>query len=398
MKTLIQNARVICSGQAVPTLQNVLVENGKIIEISQNRSLFAAFDGIVIDAKGLYLSAGFIDTHTHGAGNHDFMDGSPEAVAEACRTHLRYGTTSILPTTLSSRMDELYDNLGNIEQAAKIRDRMPNILGIHLEGPYFSPAQSGAQDPRYLKPPDPAEYLRILDEHPSIVKWTVAPELPGALEMGRALRERGVVASIGHTDADDETVVQAIQNGYRMVTHLFNAMSRLTRKNALMTLGVAESGLLHRELTVEVIADGKHLPPALLRLIYQAKGPDRICLVTDSMRAAGVQTTESIIGSLANGQRVEVEDGVAYMPGRKSFGGSVCTADRLVRTMVQQAGVPLSEAVEMLTLTPARTLGIDRRKGSVENGKDADLILFDEGINIQMVMVMGNIWLNQLAP
>lgn len=395
MRTLIQNARLLLPGEAVPKNGSILIENDKIVQILPDKLSFPDFGDKLIDAGGLYLSPGFIDTHTHGAGNADFMDGSVEAVCQACRTHMRYGTTSIVPTTLSSRTDELYANLGNIERAAEIRENMPNILGIHLEGPYFSPAQNGAQDPRYLKPALAEEYLDLLEKFPSIVKWTIAPEVDGALEMGRRLSRRGIVASIGHSDGTDDDVVKAIQNGYSMVTHLFNATSRLTRKNALMYLGVAESGLLHDELTVEIIADGRHLPVPLLRLIYKTKGKARICLVTDSMRAAGVDTRESIIGSLSNGQRVEIEDCVAYMPGRQSFGGSVCTADRLIRTMTHSAGIALTDAVEMLTLTPAKTLNLARCKGSIELGKDADLVLFDEDIKIKMVMVMGKIWVDQ---
>lgn len=395
MLTLIRNANMVLPGQSVPKLGSVLLENDKIKQIFVQNLPFTNFNGTIIEAKGLYLAPGFIDTHTHGAGNHDFMDGTVDAVLAACRTHMQHGTTSIVPTTLSSRVDELYDNLGNIEKAAGISDHMPNILGIHLEGPYFASAQNGAQDPRYLKPARAEEYLDILERFPMICKWTIAPEVEGALEMGSLLRSRGVVASIGHSDGTDEDVEKAICHGYTMVTHLFNAMSRLTRKNALMRLGIAESGLLYDELTVEVIADGRHLPPALLRLIYKTKGKERICLVTDSMRAAGVDTHESIIGSLANGQRVEVEDGVAYMPGRKSFGGSVCTADRLVRTMVREAGVPLNDAVEMLTKTPAKTLGWSKHKGSLAVGMDADLVLFDEDIQIKLVMVMGKIWVDR---
>jgi len=174
-------------------------------------------------------------------------------------------------------------------------------------------------------------------------------------------------------------------------------MSRITRKNALIHLGVSESGLLLDDLTVEIIADGKHLPPSLLKLIYKTKGADRICLVTDSMRAAGTDVTDSIIGSSDTGQKVEIEDGVAYMPGRKSFGGSVSTTDRLIRTMTKLADVPLVEAVRMLTIVPARTLKVDKYKGSIMIGKDADIILFDDNINVKLVMVKGKIWKNEIV-
>lgn len=395
MRTIFMNAKVIMPHRIIAQ-GGVVVEDGKISEIFEGQTPEEQLGEKVVDVGGLYLSPGFIDIHTHGAGNADFMDGSVEAVCTACRTHLQFGTTALVPTTLSSRKDELYDNLKNIEEAAAITDHMPEILGIHIEGPYLNPAQNGAQDSKYLRNPDAEEYRDILKMFPSVIRWTVAPELPGALEMGRWMQANGIVASIGHSDAVYEEVVQACENGYTLLTHFFNGMSRLTRRNAIMYLGVAESGLLLDDLMVEIIADGKHLPPSLLKLIYKTKGADQICLVTDSMRAAGLDVTESIIGSLESGHRVEIEDGVAYMPGRNSFGGSVATADRLVRTMVRLADVPLHEAVKMLTLVPARILGVAGRKGSLMVGKDADIILFDDNINIKLVMVNGKVWVDQL--
>lgn len=396
MKTLFINARIITPHRILPLGWSLEVTDGKITMLTGEPVDAEHFPGEVIDAEGCYLSPGFIDMHTHGAGGHDFMDGTMEAILAACRTHMHYGTTSIVPTTLSSQWDELIQNLTLIDEAAKITDHMPNILGSHLEGPYFSPAQYGAQDMRYLKNPDPKEYLPILEQFPRILKWTLAPELEGAMEMGRILRERGVIASIGHSDATENVVENSIYNGYTMVTHLYNATSRLTRKNALMYLGVAESTLVYDELTAEIIADGCHLPPSLLKLIYKCKGPQRLCLVTDSMRAAGTECTESILGSLKNGQTVEIADGVAFMPGRRSFGGSIATADRLVRTMYRKVGVPLEQAVEMMTMTPARMLNVLDHKGVIEIGKDADLILFDEDVRIKMVMVGGNLWEDHL--
>lgn len=396
MKMLFINARIITPYRILPPGWFLEVTDGKITMLTDGPVDAEHFPGEVIDAEGCYLSPGFIDMHTHGAGGHDFMDGTLDATLAACRTHMHYGTTSIVPTTLSSQRDELVRNLTLIDEAAKITDHMPNILGSHLEGPYFSPAQYGAQDMRYLKNPDPKEYLPILEQFPRILKWTLAPELDGAMELGRILRERGVIASIGHSDATENVVENAIYNGYTMVTHLYNATSRLTRKNALMYLGVAESTLVYDELTAEIIADGCHLPPSLLKLIYKCKGPQRLCLVTDSMRAAGTECTESILGSLKDGQTVEIADGVAFMPGRRSFGGSIATADRLVRTMYRKVGIPLEQAVEMMTMTPARMLNVLDHKGVIEIGKDADLILFDEDVRIKMVMVGGNLWENHL--
>jgi len=320
-------------------------------------------------------------------------------VVNACRTHLCHGTTSIVPTTLASRIEDLLSVLAiiaTVREERSVTQDLPEILGIHVEGPYFPPEQKGAQDPRFLKDPDPDEYGRILDSCPSIVRWTVAPELPGALAMGRELARRGVVASIGHSNAVYEQVVEACSNGYSLVTHLYNGMSRLVRRSAIMYPGVVESALLLDELSVEVIADGMHLPRSLLELVFKVKGPDRICLVSDSMRAAGSDVAESVLGSLTNGTRVIVQDGVAWLPDRSFFAGSVATAERLVRTMRSVRGVSLPQAVRMMTLTPARIMGVHARKGSLEPGKDADIVLLDDDLSVRLVMVRGRIVVNAL--
>ena len=389
------NARLVLPGRVVTGA--LVTEGDTIRQVLEGDELPTVSGARQIDAKGLYLSAGFVDIHTHGGGGADFMDGTEEAVRTACATHLRHGTTSIVPTTLASTFDEVVVILDLIERimggtrAGASAEVMPDILGIHVEGPYFSLAQRGAQDPRFLKNPDPAEYTRILDAHPGIIRWTAAPELPGALEMGRELSRRGVIASIGHSDAVYEQVVDACRSGYSLVTHLYNGMSRLVRKNAVMHPGVAESALILDELDVEVIADGMHLPPSMLALVYKVKGPDHICLVTDSMRAAGQEVEQSILGSRANGRPVLVQDGVAWLPDKSFFAGSVATADRLVRTMTQAAGVALPEAVRMMTLTPARVMGVQEKKGSLEPGKDADIVLFDDAIGIRLVMARGRV-------
>lgn len=393
MRTVFKNAIIITPYRKVAG--SVVVEDGKITQVIAGDCVDIQAEDEVIDAQGKYLSPGFIELHTHGAGGHDFMDGSIDAIIQACQTHMRHGITALLPTTLSSKDEELFENLAMIDEAAKIKDGMPEILGSHLEGPYFSPEQNAAQDKRYIKGPTKEEYERIFENCPSIKIWSAAPELPGAQEMGRWMKSKGIIGSIGHSNAVYEDVELAVENGYSMITHFFNGMSRLTRKDAKMYLGVAESGLCFDDLTVEIIADGCHLPPNLLKLIYKVKGPDRICLVTDSMRAAGTDVSESTLGSLKNGQRVIIEGGVAYMPGKTSFGGSVATADRLIRTMYHKVDVPLTDAVKMMTVTPARILGVDDRIGSIAPGMDADILLFDDDISISLVMIKGKVWMNQ---
>ena len=394
MRTVFKNAVILTPFRKIEG--SVVVEDSTIKEVVFGKSEAGICPGdTVIDVQGRYLSPGFIELHTHGAGGYDFMDGSVDAIVNACRTHLSHGTTALLPTTLSSQDEELFENLANIDRVAQIKENMPEILGSHLEGPYFSPEQNAAQDKRYIKAPTREEYERIYANCPSIKIWSVAPELPGAQEMGRWMKSNGIIGSIGHSNAVYEDVELAVENGYSMITHYFNGMSRLTRRDAKMYLGVAESGFCFDDLTVEIIADGCHLPPSLLKLIYKVKGADRICLVTDSMRAAGTDVSESILGSLKNGQRVIIEDGVAYMPGKTSFGGSIATADRLVRTMYHKADVPLADAVKMMTVTPARVLGVDHRLGSIAPGMDADILLFDDDISISLIMIKGKVWMKK---
>ena len=323
------------------------------------------------------------------------MDGTVEAMVEGCKAHMLHGTTSIVPTTLTSTMEELYNTFDNLRKARETMGQGPNILGIHLEGPYFSMEQKGAQDPKYIKKPDKEEYQKILNCTKDIIRWTVAPELNGALEMGDELSRRGILPCIGHSDAVYEQIVEAYEHGYTHITHLYSGMSMVRRINAYRYAGVVESAYLIDGMTVEIIADGKHLPESLLKLIYKIKGADGICLVTDSMRAAGMPEGETILGSLKNGQKVIVEDGVAKLMDRTAFAGSVATADRLVRTMVKSVGVPLMEVVQMMTHTPARVIGIEKDKGSLSSGKDADIIVFDQNIHVSLVMVKGVVCLNR---
>jgi N-acetylglucosamine-6-phosphate deacetylase len=400
MRTVLFNARVLTPFQDLP-LGGVVVEGARIAEVFRGEPGAGRPGERRLDLGGRILAPGFVETHSHGAGGHDFMDGTPEAVREACRMHLRHGVTALYPTTLTCPLPELeqaLERIGRVRGEPGQREGLPAIPGVHLEGPYLSPKQSGAQDPRHLRLPERREYLGLLERFDFIRRWTAAPELPGGLELGRELAARGIVASIGHSDAGYEQVLAAFRGGYSLVTHLFNGMSRLVRENAWMRLGVAESALAIDGLAVELIADGRHLPGPLLRLIHKAKGPEGICLTTDSMRAAGLELKESILGGLRDGRRVPIEDGVAFMPDRQSFAGSVATADRLVATMVREAGVPLAEAVRMLTHTPARVMGIADRKGSLEPGRDADLVVFDQEFRVGLVMVEGEIRLGPPAP
>ncbi len=368
----------------------LVVEKGVITAVLENGS--ETPDLPEIDAQGKYVSPGFIELHVHGGGGHDFMDGSVEAFLEIAETHARFGTTAMVPTTLTSSQESLFRTLELYEEANLANQKGAKFLGMHLEGPYFAMSQRGAQDPRYIRNPDSAEYREVIRRaNGSVTRWSIAPELPGALEMGRFLRSQGIVASVAHTEAIHEDVVLAAENGYTLMTHLYSGMLGVTRRDAFRYAGAVESAFLLDEMDVEIITDGIHLPPPLLQLIYKIKGPDRIALITDAMRAASLPPGDSILGPLDNGLKVLVEDGVAKLPDRTAFAGSVATADRLLRTMTQQAHVPLLDAIKMMTATPARIMGKQDYIGSLTVGKAADVVLFDENINVSMTIIDGKV-------
>lgn len=389
-RIIIKNGKVIFPDKIEENL-SVVCENGKIADILHLEDIAIDENDTVIDAGNKYIAPGFIDIHTHGGGGHDFMDGTVEAYLGAAETHARYGTTALLPTTLTSTFDELLQTFSIYKEAVKNNSKGAKFLGLHLEGPYFAYNQRGAQDPKYLRNPEPEEYNKILAASDDIVRWSLAPELLGALEFGKVLTSKNILTSIAHSDAIYEEVLDAFSAGFTHVTHLYSAMSTVTRRNAFRYAGVLEAAYLIDDMTVEIIADGVHLPKSLLQFVYKFKGSDKTALCTDSMRGAGMPDGESILGSLEKGQKVIIEDGVAKLTDRTAFAGSVATTDRLVRTMVEVAEVPLLEAVKMMTLTPARIMRIDQQKGSMEIDKDADIVIFDDHIHVSHTILEGNV-------
>ncbi len=392
MRTLINNVKLV-DRDGVHENAAVLIFDGKIEYVGKNGEMILPAVDSVVDGEGNYLSAGFIDIHVHGGGGHDFMDGTEEAFIGAMESHMKHGTTSMVPTTLTAEDEELetvFNTARRVKKSEAARD-FPEILGLHLEGPYVAPEMAGAQDPKYIKVPTDKSWKRISEVGgKELLIWTVAPELEGADEMCRALKDSGIIFSAGHSAAKYSDAVRAIEAGYTMATHLYSSMSTIIRERGHRVPGLLEASLLHDEICAEVIADGLHLPPSLLKLIYKTKGKDRIVLVTDAMRGAGMPDGEYLLGSLKRGQLVSVFDGIAHMPDGISFAGSVATADRLIRVMTKQAGVPLNEAVMMMTENAAREIHADGRKGKLQTGFDADLVIFDEDINVKHVWCGGN--------
>jgi len=363
-KIKIYNGKIITASGIIPN-GAVLISDGLIEQIGETE--IESTDAIEINANGKYISPGFIDIHLHGGGGSDFMDATDEAFKIIAETHVRYGTTSMFPTTLTGDHQDLIEFVHFYEQLDLSKINGAQLLGIHLEGPYFALNQRGAQDAKYIRNPDPLEYLPMVAGATHIKRWSAAPELPGAIEFGKCMKQRGILPAMAHTDAVYEQVLDGFNNGFSLATHLYSGMSGITRTNGYRNVGAIESSLVIDGMDVELIADGSHLPAPLLQLVYKIKGPDKIALVTDAMRGAAMPEGESILGNKTTGMKVIIEDGVAKLPDRTAFAGSVATADRLVRNMIQLAGASLQDAVKMMSATPARIMGIEQRKGSIKS-------------------------------
>ena len=365
---------------------SVIVEDGKIAEVSNNSFVIEGAE--VIDAKGCDIVPGGIEMHVHGGGGRDFMEGDEEAFRVAIDAHMQYGTTSIFPTLSSSTVPM-------IEKACETCTKLmaePDspVLGLHLEGPYFNPKQAGAQIPEWIKAPVKEEYEYLLEKWPCLKRWDEAPELEGSHEFIKCCCKHGVLPSIGHTRAKYEEVAAANELGMTHATHFYNAMPVVYKNREFKETGTVESIFALENMTVEMIADGIHVPPVMLRMIYQIKGVERTALVTDALACTASK------GDTAFDPRVVLEDGVCKLADRSALAGSIATVDRLVRTCVQQAGIPMEDACRMISETPAKIMGVYDRKGSLEKGKDADIIFFDKAQELTFVMQMGRIVRNEL--
>ena len=385
MKTVIVGAKALLP-ECIRQCQAV-VENGCILDVAEHVPL--APDDRVIQGEGLYLCPGFVDIHVHGGGGFSAMSGKAEDVIAMANAHARHGTTSILPTTLAAPLPNLLKAVHGVRRAAALPCDAA-ILGVHLEGPCLSPAQTGAQSPDDLKIPAETDLTPLLDAWPGGVRMMgAAPELPGALALGDQLAARGIVASIAHSNATYSQVEEALSHSYCDVTHLYSSCSGLIRVHSYRVPGVIEAGLNLDALTVQVIADGKHLPLSLLQLIYRCKGAEKIELITDGLEFAAGDLVEGTVYRQLNGVETVYEDGVMKLLSRESFAGSVATMHRCVRTMVQ-AGIPLRQAVRMASENPARRVGA-AKKGRIAPGMDADLLLLDEKLDVKWVMAGGRI-------
>jgi N-acetylglucosamine-6-phosphate deacetylase len=354
----------------------LVVENGKIAEIRERSSAAS------IDLAGNYLAPGFVDIHIHGALGRDTMEASSESFRTICHFHATGGTTSLLLTTVTAPIAEIVRVLRAVRDAAA---DIKQIAGVHVEGPFISKTRAGAQRAEFIRDPDGDLIDQLLAVADVIKIMTLAPELPGALALISRLRSHNVIVSGGHSDASDIEALAAFECGMRHVTHTFNAMSSARRQGLYRQAGLLEFALSEPDISCELIADGHHVSPTLMKMLYRAKGPGGIILVTDATAGAGLSPgTEFLLGN----RNCVVGDGVCLLEDRSALAGSASRMIDLVRTMVNEMGIPLHEVVAMASGNPARAVGLNT-KGKLEAGADADLVVLSPEPNVLQTFVAG---------
>lgn len=380
MDTWIRSGTIITPAQTL-THRVIIIHNDRISSIEREQEVTDNPQNVsTIDASGLYITPGLIDVHTHGAAGFDTMDATPQAIRAMADYFIRHGVTSFLATTITNSSQGIVSAIDNLRKLPKVGSGS-QVLGVHLEGPYINSTHKGAQPEEWVRHPSPVEYCPWFDS--GLVRlMTIAPELPGAVECIRQGTARGIKFSAGHSGASYSQAIAAIDAGLNHSTHTFNGMIAMNHRNP----GVVGAVLTDERIYCEMIADGIHIHPAVLRLIVRIKGVERTILVTDSMRATGLSDGEYDLG----GHKSIVKDGVVRTSSG-SLAGSTLTLDRAVANMMTFGGCTINQAVEMATSSPANCLGLKGQIGVIIPGADADLLLADESFTIKTVLRKGKV-------
>ncbi|MBO7345555.1 MAG: N-acetylglucosamine-6-phosphate deacetylase [Clostridia bacterium] len=384
---LIKNGLLVKLDSA--TNGDLRILDGKIAEIGEN--LIPASGEEVFDAKGSLVTPGFVDIHTHGGYASDFMDCTKGAFEKALTFHLDNGTTSVVVTSCTAPKPQIINFLEFSKEYMKSGQGVgAQVVGVHLEGPYLSVKNRGAQKLEELAVPSCDDYSYMFDYADIIKTVTISPELDGAEQMTKALTERGIMVSGGHDDGIYPKFMPAIENGLRHVTHLYCATSELRFEDGVRNVGFREYALIDDRLTVELIADNKHIPPELARMIIRAKGVDKVCVVSDCLSCAGIPVDGTIykLGTGDNAQLVVVNDGVATLAETGRYAGSITCVRKMVKNLID-AGIPLCDAVKAGTINPAKVIGEDARVGSLEVGKDANICVLNANFELEKVFLNG---------
>jgi N-acetylglucosamine-6-phosphate deacetylase len=382
-KTALVNGRVILP-RAVVDGRALLIEGDRIVAIVEPDSLGA--DVSTVDVGGRYIAPGLIDIHIHGAVGRSFNEPDAGAWQAITRENARRGVTSLLATIATAPVANLVECLSYSRDWVGHRRHGARVIGVHLEGPYFSYEQRGAQDPKHLRNPDDGSAEGLLAHHDVMRVMSFAPELPGALALTARLLRLGVVPAAGHSSARDSDVRAAVDAGLRHTIHMWSGQSTTVREGPWRKPGLLEATLAFDELTGEIIADNRHLPPTLMKLAYKCLGADRLCAVSDATNGAGLPDgTTFTMGDMT----YDIHDGVAMLLDRTSFAGSTTLLNEMIPILTGAVGISLPDAIRMASLTPARVVGIAERKGSLEAGKDADIAIFDDDFSAWRTMIGG---------
>ncbi len=366
----------------------ILIENGKIADADFKGK--TPYNAEILDADGGYCLPGFIDLHVHGGGNSDFMDCTLEAFQAVTDTHFRHGTTTLVPTSMTATEQDLCEFLTAYRQFKQSGMSKVSLLGVHLEGPYFSGADGkskGAQKTELLRIPDMAEIDRLLEAADGcILRWDAAPELPNADKFAETMLKNGIIPAVAHSNATGKEAADCFKNGFQHVTHFYNAVTQYRKVDQTVFAGIVEAAYLNDSVTLELICDGCHVPKECVQLALKIKGPEKVSAITDAMRLAGTDLKSGKLGNLKNGTNVISDNGVAKLPDFKSFAGSIATMDRCLRVLFLDYGIPLNIASTMLSGSPARRLGVFDTVGNIAVGKSADLVIVDKDSNVKKVI------------